>query len=54
MQSNIPFPKSYARFVKKVENILLSYPIEPVDNIIQSMPKRISQVIQSKGHCLKY
>ena len=44
----------YAKFVKRVENTLLSYPIEPIDNIIKSMPKRISEVIQSKGHRLKY
>ena len=24
------------------------------DNIIQSMPKKLSQVMQSKSHCLKY
>ena len=46
--------ESYAKFVERVENTLLSYPIEPIDNIIKSMPKRISQVIQSKGHRLKY
>ena len=46
--------ESYAKFVERVENTLLSYPIELIDNIIKSMPKRISQVIQSKGHRLKY
>ena len=45
--------ESYAKFVEKVENTLLSYLTEPMDNIIKSMPKRISQVIESKGHCLK-
>ena len=45
--------KSYAKFVETVEGTLLSYPIEPID-IIKSMPKRISQVIQSKSHRLKY
>ena len=44
----------YAKFVERVENTLLSYPIEPIDNIIKFMPKRISQVIQSKSHRLKY
>ena len=46
--------ETYARFLERVENTLLSYPIEPIDNIIKSMPKRISQVIQYKGHRLKY
>ena len=48
------FKESYAKFVERVENKLLGYPIEPMDNIIKSMPKRISQVRQSKGHRLKY
>ena len=46
--------KSYAKFVQRVENTLLCYHIEAIDDIIKSMPKRISQVIQSKSHCLKY
>ena len=40
--------ESYAKFVERVENTLLSYPREPIDNIIKSMPKRISHVIQCK------
>ena len=46
--------ETYAKFVERVENTLLNYPVEPIDNIIKSMPKRISQVIQNKGHRLKY
>ena len=46
--------ESYAEFVERVENTLSSYPIEPIDNTIKSVPKRISQVILSKVHCLKY
>ena len=46
--------ESYAKFVERIENTLLSYSAEPIDNIIKSMPKRISQVMQSKGHRLKY
>ena len=46
--------ESYAKLVERVENVLLSYTIEPIDNIIKSMPKRTSQVIQSRGHLLKY
>ena len=45
---------SYAKFMERVRNTLLSYPVERIDSIIKSMPKRISQVIQSKGHRLKY
>ena len=44
--------EKYAKFMERIENTLLSYPTEPIDDIIKSMPKRISQV--SKGHCLKY
>ena len=46
--------ESYAKFVERIENTLLSYPIAPIDYVIKSMPKRISQVIQSKDHHLKY
>ena len=46
--------ESYAKFVERIENTLLSYPIAPIDNVIKSMPKRISQVILSKDHHLKY
>ena len=46
--------ESYAKFVERIENTLLSYPIAPIDNVIKSMPKIISQVIQSKDHHLKY
>ena len=41
--------ETYARFVERVENTLLSYPVEPIDNIIKCMSKRISQVIKCKG-----
>ena len=29
--------ETYAKFVERVENTLLSYPVEPIDNIIKSM-----------------
>ena len=46
--------ETYAKFVERVENLLLSYPVEPIDSIMKSIPKRISQVIQNKGYRLKY
>ena len=46
--------ESYAKFLERVENPPSRYPIVPIDNIIKSMRKRISQVIQSKCHRLKY
>ena len=48
------FKETYAKLVESVENTYLSYTAEPIDNIIKSMSKRISQVIQSKGHRLEY
>ena len=33
--------ETYAKFVERVENTLLSYPVEPIDNITKSIPKRI-------------
>ena len=46
--------ETYAKFVKRAENTIFSYPVETIDIIIKSIPKRISQVIQSKVHRLKY
>ena len=48
------FKETYAKLAESVENTYLSYTAEPIDNIIKSMRKRISQVIQSKGHRLEY
>ena len=38
--------ESYAKFVERTENTVLSYPSEPIDNTIESMPKTMSHVIQ--------
>ena len=46
--------QSYAKFGERVENTLLSYLIEPIDNIIKTMPNRISKAIESKDHRLKH
>ena len=46
--------EGYAKFVKRVENTVLSNTTEITANIINSMPKAMSQIIQSKGHRLKY
>ena len=46
--------ETFAKFVERAENTIFSYPVETIDNIIKSMPKRISQIIQSKVHRLKY
>ena len=46
--------ESYAKLVERVENTLLSYTVEPIDNIIKSMTRRTSEVIQNKGNSLKY
>ena len=50
----VKYSISKENYVERVENTLLSYPIEPIDNIIKSMPKRTSQVMQSKSHRLKH
>ena len=46
--------ESYAKFFERVQNTLLSYPIQHIDNIIKSMQKITSLVIQSKTHRWKY
>ena len=32
--------ESYAKFVERIENTLLSYSIAPIDNVIKSTPKK--------------
>ena len=46
--------ESYVKVVERTENTLLRYHIEPIDNIIKSMSKRIWQVIQSIAQGLEY
>ena len=46
--------ESYAKFVERLENTLLSYLIEAIVNIIKSILKRISQLTQGNSHHLKY
>ena len=46
--------ESYNDFVERVTNTLLNYPVGPIDNIINSMPSRIADVIRNKGQRLRY
>ena len=41
-------------FIERVQNLLLAYSHERVDNLILSMPKRINMVIAAKGQRIKY
>ena len=46
--------ESYRDFCERVKNTLLQFPTSTIDNIIQSMPSRMKEIIKCKGHRLRY
>ena len=46
--------ETYEEFSLRVKNTLLEYPSGEIDKIIESMDKRISDIIKAKGHRIKY
>ena len=46
--------ETFHQFSTYVKETIMSYPIETLDNIIESMDSRISKVIKSIGQRLKY
>ena len=41
-------------FCLRVKNTLEEYPVEPINNIIKSMPKRIDMILKEKGNRIRY
>ena len=46
--------QTFAQFKNRVISTFHSIPVETVNNLIGSMPKRIDMVIGNKGKCIKY
>ena len=47
IEMNIRHEK-YPDFVKRVSATLLNYPVQPIDNIIRSMNKRMHQIVEKR------
>ena len=41
-------------FSNRVKNIIKTYPIRQIDKLIETMDKRITMILSSKGHRIKY
>ena len=46
--------ESFKEFARRAENIILSYPSQKIDKVIESMWRRIDAVIQRRGQRTKY
>ena len=46
--------ESFEQFCNRVKHTLLNFPTKTVDNIIDSMPKRLKMVIKRKGQRIRY
>ena len=46
--------ETFGQFKNSVISTLHSIPVENVNNLIRSMPKRIDMVIRNKGKRIKY
>ena len=47
-------PETFEQFENRVISTFHSIPVETVNNLIRSMPKRIDMVINNKGKPIKY
>ena len=46
--------ETFEEFSERVQNTLINFNIELTDSIIETMGKRIDEVIRHKGHMIKY
>ena len=46
--------ETYEEFSKRARQAVLNFPVEVIDKTIESMPKRVAKVIESKGQRTKY
>lgn len=44
----------FEEFSNRVRNIMVNYPIQEIDKLIESMDKRITLILKSKGNRIKY
>ena len=53
LEQNI-IQESYLHFSDLVKETILNFPVGTIDNIIESMDKRMNIIIQKKGQRLRY
>ena len=41
-------------FTERVRNVIETYPVAQIDKVIETMDKRITMILNSKGHRIKY
>ena len=46
--------ESYQQFSDRVKETILNFPVATIDNIIESMDKRMNMIIKKKGQRLRY
>ena len=46
--------ESYRQFSDRVKETILNFPVAAIDNIIESMDKRMNIIIKNKGQRLRY
>ena len=46
--------ESFEEFTNRVEKFVVDYPVDTINNIIESMDKRIGLVLESNGRRIKY
>lgn len=46
--------ETYDEFAERVKRTMLAFPVETIDSIIDTMPKRIRMLVEKKGERLKY
>ena len=46
--------ESYRQFSDRVKETILNFPVAAIDNIIESMNKRMNMIIKNKGQRLRY
>ena len=46
--------ESFVQFSDRVRDVVLNYPVAVIDNIIDSMEKRVAMIVRAKGQRIKY
>jgi len=46
--------ETYAQFVNRIKRAFMAMPVVTINNLIESMPKRLGLVVESRGARTKY
>ena len=46
--------ESFEEFSNRIKQTMLTYPIQKIDKIIESMDNRINMILKNQGHRIKY